>query len=107
MTIEENEESGGLAVQESKPKAFEPLRYAVVLYNDHYTTMDFVVDVLSRFFHKNPEEAARIMLLIHERGKGKAGEYNMQIAETKVAQVHEYARSNGFPLKCTVELAGT
>ena len=90
-------------VEESLPQTQTPRSFAVVLLNDDYTSMDFVVDVLKRFFRKNPSEAVQIMLQIHHDGKGVAGIYHLQIAETKVAQVHEYARTQGFPLRCTLE----
>jgi ATP-dependent Clp protease adaptor protein ClpS len=67
--------------------------------------MEFVVEVLSRFFKKTGEQAVQIMLQVHEQGKGVAGIYHHEIAETKVSQVHSYARANGFPLMCTVEPA--
>lgn len=96
---------GGVAVQESRPKLCEPPRFAVLLHNDDYTTMEFVVEVLKRFFHKGEDEAVQIMLKIHQYGKGVAGVFHHEIAETKVLQVHDYARSKGFPLKCTAEPA--
>jgi ATP-dependent Clp protease adaptor protein ClpS len=67
--------------------------------------MEFVVEVLKRFFRKTEEESVQIMLQVHQQGKGVAGVYHHEIAETKVVQVHEYSRSKGFPLKCTVEPA--
>ena len=102
----ENEEmEGGIAVAEGVPKLKEPLQYAVVLHNDDYTTMEFVVEILKRYFHKTEEEAAQVMLQVHQKGKGLAGIYSFEIAETKVMQVHEKARASGFPLKCSVEQA--
>lgn len=103
----QNEElgEGGIAVQESQPKIKEPPSYAVILHNDDYTTMEFVVEILSRFFRKTGEQAVQIMLQVHEQGKGVAGIYHHEIAETKVAQVHSYARDKGFPLLCTIEPA--
>ena len=92
----------GVVVQDSRPKLKEPPRFAVVLLNDDYTTMEFVVEVLGRYFHKSEEEAVQIMLKIHQQGKGVAGIYHHEIAETKVVQVQEYAHSKGFPLKCAV-----
>ena len=80
-----------------------PPEYAVVLHNDDYTTMDFVIEVLSKFFQRTQEEAVKIMLKVHQEGKGVAGVYSFEIAETKAMQVHEYAKSKGHPLKCTVE----
>lgn len=99
------EAEGDVIVQESKPKLKEPPRFAVLLHNDDYTTMEFVVEVLKRYFHKQDEEAVQIMLQIHQKGKGVAGVYSHEIAETKVMQVHEYARTKGFPLLCSIEPA--
>jgi len=80
-----------------------PKKYKVYLLNDDYTTMDFVVDILIRIFHKNYEEAEKIMLEIHQSDKGLCGVYSYEIAETKIAQVHKRARDNGFPLKAYME----
>jgi ATP-dependent Clp protease adaptor protein ClpS len=96
-------DDGYVAVEEAPPRLKEPKHFAVMLHNDDYTTMEFVTEVLQRFFHKTGEEAVQIMLKVHQEGKGIAGIYTYQIAETKVAQVHEYARSKDFPLKCTIE----
>jgi ATP-dependent Clp protease adaptor protein ClpS len=96
-------DDGGVAVAEAIPRLKEPKHHAVLLHNDDYTTMEFVTEVLQRYFHKNGDEAVQIMLKVHQEGKGIAGIYTYQIAETKVAQVHEYARSKSFPLKCTIE----
>jgi ATP-dependent Clp protease adaptor protein ClpS len=94
-----------VAVETAKPKAAEPPKYACVLHNDDYTTMEFVIEILQKYFHKSTEEAVQIMLRVHHSGSGVAGVYGMEIAETKAAQVEEYARSRGYPLKCTVEPA--
>lgn len=99
-------EVGETAVEESKPELAEPPKYAVVLHNDDYSTMEFVIAVLERYFQKTQEEAVKIMLQVHKIGKGIAGIYSFEIAETKAAQVHEHARQEGFPLKCTVEVCG-
>lgn len=93
------ESEGILSTEEIK----EPRRYRVLLHNDDYTSMDFVVDVLMDVFRKNVEEATAIMLAVHERGMGQCGVYTHEIAESKVAQVRRKARSAGFPLKCTLE----
>lgn len=103
MSTQTQENEGDLAIEEQRPKTQEPAYYAVVLHNDHYTTMEFVVEVLERFFRKKEEEAQQIMLQIHNKGKGIAGLYHFEIAETKAAQVIDYARSKGFPLLCTTE----
>ena len=77
--------------------------YRVILHNDHYTAMDFVVEVLVRVFHKPPAEATKIMMDVHKRGTGVCGVYTYDLAVTKVRKVHAMARSRGFPLKCTFE----
>jgi ATP-dependent Clp protease adaptor protein ClpS len=89
----------------STPKTKEPEEYRVVLLNDHYTTMDFVVEVLVVIFHKNIEDANSIMMDVHKKGKGMVGQYTWDIAVTKAEQVHAAARANEFPLRCIVELA--
>lgn len=81
----------------------EPPFYRVVLHNDDYTTMDFVVTILQSIFHKNIEEATRIMLNVHHQGRGIAGIYTREIGETKVALVHRIAKRNEFPLRCSLE----
>ena len=80
-----------------------PSLYRVVLLNDDYTTMDFVVHVLESIFHKTPSEATRIMLNVHKQGSGLCGVYSREIAETKVAAVHDLAATHRFPLKCAME----
>ena len=81
----------------------EPPLYKVLLHNDDYTTMDFVVMILQTVFHKNTEEATRIMLNVHQQGIGIAGVYTREIAETKVAMVHQMAKQHQFPLRCSLE----
>lgn len=81
----------------------EPPRYRVLLHNDDYTTMEFVVDILVTIFKKSPAEASAIMLTVHEEGLGSCGVYTAEVAETKVAQVHDRARKAGFPLRCSME----
>lgn len=103
--LNRDEAGGGVALQEGRPKLQEPIRFAVVLHNDDYTTMEFVIEVLKRYFRKGEEESVQIMLKIHQYGKGVAGIFHHEIAETKVSQVHDYARSKGFPLMCTAEPA--
>ncbi len=98
-----DKEHEGWVITEKKQKVKEPSMYKVLLHNDDYTTMEFVVMILERIFHKNNEEATRIMLNVHYRGVGVAGIYTREIAESKVAQVHELAQHNEHPLKCSVE----
>jgi ATP-dependent Clp protease adaptor protein ClpS len=81
----------------------EPPLYRVLLLNDDYTTMDFVIEVLRQVFHKSETEATQIMLNVHNQGVGVCGCYPMEIAETKVDMVDSLARERGFPLKCTME----
>jgi len=81
----------------------EPTQYKVLLHNDDYTTMEFVVDILMNIFHKSLEEAELIMIEIHKAGKGVCGIFTYEIAETKVHQVKEMAKSSGFPLLATME----
>ena len=100
-----SEDEAGIAVQEARPKLKQPRKFAVLLHNDDYTSMEFVVEVLTLYFHKTEAEAHQIMMQVHKRGHGVAGVYSFDIAETKVAQVEEAARSRGFPLKCTLEPA--
>lgn len=103
MAPQFEEGEGGIAIQTGRPKTKEPPRYAVILHNDDYTTMDFVIEILKRYFHKTEEEAVQIMLQVHQHGKGVAGVYHFEIAETKVLQVNDYAQSKNFPLKCSLE----
>lgn len=86
-----------------KEKVTFPPQYRVLMHNDDYTTMEFVVASLETVFHKTPTEANRIMLHIHLKGVGECGIYPFEIAETKVARVHAMARKEGFPLRCSLE----
>jgi ATP-dependent Clp protease adaptor protein ClpS len=97
--------SEGLAVREAKPKVKKPDLYKVILLNDDYTPMEFVVVILERFFRKNRLEATRIMLHVHHNGVGVCGIYTRDIAETKVKQVMQCARENQHPLQCAMEPA--
>jgi ATP-dependent Clp protease adaptor protein ClpS len=83
----------------------EPKMYRVVLHNDHYTTMQFVVEVLIAIFHKAAADATRIMLDVHRKGRGTCGVFTYDIAMTKIDQVHQLARKHEFPLKCSAEEA--
>jgi len=93
----------GEVSSETRDEVTEPPTYRVLMINDDYTTMDFVVEVLRLVFHKSAEEATRIMLNVHNLGVGICGAYSFEIAETKVDTVHTLAREHGFPLKCTLE----
>jgi ATP-dependent Clp protease adaptor protein ClpS len=93
----------GLVVEEAAPRLKKPPLYQVVLMNDDYTPMEFVVDVLQRIFGLDRTRATRIMLEVHTRGKGVCGVFTFEIAETKVAQVTGYARQHQHPLLCTME----
>ncbi|MCG2634447.1 MAG: ATP-dependent Clp protease adapter ClpS [Gammaproteobacteria bacterium] len=92
-----------LDVEAARPKLKLPPRYKVVLLNDDYTPMEFVVEVLESFFGMNREQSTQVMLHVHTRGKGVCGVFSREIAETRVAQVSQYARENGHPLKCLME----
>jgi ATP-dependent Clp protease adaptor protein ClpS len=94
--------STGIIVK-AKPKTKKPSMYKVLMLNDDYTPMEFVVHVLEQFFSKNREEATRIMLHVHQRGVGVCGVFTYEVAETKVTQVIDYARQHQHPLQCTLE----
>ena len=104
---EKREQGGddGLALEEARPKLKRPSLYKVVLLNDDFTPMEFVVEILERFFAMGREKATQIMLHVHTRGKGVCGVYTHDVAETKVAQVNEYSRKHQHPLLCTMEEA--
>ncbi len=93
----------GTVVAEREPETKEPPMYKVMLLNDDYTPMDFVVAVLKQFFHKSVEQATKVMLQVHYEGAGVAGIYRAEIAETKVVSVNEFAREHGHPLMCIME----
>ena len=93
----------GLALKEAKPELKKPSMYKVVLLNDDYTPMEFVVSLLEKLFGLDREQATRIMLQIHTHGKGVCGTYTYEIAETKVAQVSEYSQRHQHPLLCEME----
>lgn len=95
--------AGAGVVTETKPKVQKPSMYRVLLLNDDYTPMEFVVYVLERFFNKSREDATRVMLTVHQNGVGVCGVYTYEVAETKVAQVIETARRHQHPLQCTME----
>jgi ATP-dependent Clp protease adaptor protein ClpS len=95
----------GLAVEEQKPKLRPPKQYKVMIINDDYTPMEFVVQVLTMFFAMDHAKATRVMMSVHTKGQGICGIFSHQIAETKVDQVNEYSRMNQHPLMCVMEEA--
>ena len=99
----QGDEEGDLAVAPAKPKVKRPPLYKVVLLNDDYTPMEFVVEVLEHFFSMNREKATQVMLAVHTQGKGVCGIYTRDVAETKAELVNQAARDNGHPLLCEVE----
>jgi len=99
--VDQDQDSGLLT--KAKPKTKKPSMYKVLMLNDDYTPMEFVVYVLERFFGKNREEATQIMLHVHRRGVGICGVYTYDVAETKVNQVMDLARKEQHPLQCTLE----
>ncbi len=99
---------GGIGTQvltRTKPKTQKPSLYKVLLLNDDYTPMEFVVEVLRQFFNKNSDDAYTIMLHVHQQGVGVCGIYTFEVAETKVTQVMDFARKHSHPLQCTLEKA--
>ncbi len=99
----DSDSDSGTAVQDAKPALKKPPLFKVVLLNDDYTPMEFVVEVLETFFSMNREQATQVMLTVHTRGKGVCGIYTRDIAETKAAQVNQYAREHQHPLLCEIE----
>ena len=97
-----NGPSTGVVVR-ARPKTRKPAMYKVLMLNDDYTPMEFVVHILERFFSKNRHEAERIMMHVHQRGVGLCGVYTYEVAETKVTQVMDFARQHQHPLQCTLE----
>lgn len=103
MSEDKPDDQAETVVEENRPEIKEPPLYKVVILNDDYTPMEFVVEVLEVFFGMNREKATRIMLHVHTRGKGVCGIFTRDIAETKVTQVNDYARDHQHPLLCTLE----
>ena len=98
-------QSDDQVIERHQRETKEPDRHQVVLLNDDYTTMEFVMDVLESIFHKSPAEAYRIMLLVHTQGRGICGVYTWEVAETKAESVQAMAQQAGFPLRAVVEEA--
>ena len=103
MSDKLTQQNDGLVVQEARPQLKKPPLYKVILLNDDYTPMEFVVRVLERYFHKSREEATRIMLQVHQKGMGICGVFTREVAETKVRQVMLYADESQHPLQCSME----
>ena len=99
------EQEDGLAIAE-RPQVKRPRKYVVVFHNDDYTTQEFVVHVLMKFFHLDESAATRVMLHVHRKGYGIAGTFTRDIAETKASLVMDYAKEHGHPLRCTAEPEG-
>jgi ATP-dependent Clp protease adaptor protein ClpS len=104
-THNETEREQGVVVEASRPQTARPPLYQVVLLNDDFTPMDFVIVVLETFFNLDRERATQVMLHVHTRGKGVCGVFTREVAETKVTQVNEFSRSHQHPLLCTMEKA--
>jgi ATP-dependent Clp protease adaptor protein ClpS len=100
MTQQQTDEQVGA---QTRDQTREPPMYRVLLHNDDYTTMEFVVEILMYVFNKSPESAAKIMMNVHQKGVGVCGVYTHEVAETKVNAVHNLARESGFPLRCSME----
>lgn len=98
-------QTGDAALAETKEKVKRPPMFRVLMHNDDYTTMEFVVEALCTIYNKPIEEAVRIMLSIHHKGVGMCGVYTHEIAETKIAETHDRARNSGYPLMCSMEPA--
>src|SRR4030066_1066215 len=99
MSDKLTQQNDGLVVQEARPQLKKPQLYKVILLNDDYTPMEFVVRVLERYFHKTREEATRIMLQVHQKGVGVCGVYTREVAETKVRQGLSYAQEHKHPVQ--------
>lgn len=96
---------GGLALQEAKPKLKKPPLFRVLLLNDDFTPMDFVVEILMDFFNMSEDKATHVMLQVHTQGVGLCGTYSKDVAETKVQMVNDYSREHHHPLMCSMEIA--
>ncbi len=100
-----NDNDGELAIQEAKPKLKRPPLYKVILLNDDFTPMDFVVEILTDFFNMTEDRATQVMLQVHTQGVGVCGTYTKDVAETKVHIVNDYSREHQHPLMCAMEEA--
>jgi ATP-dependent Clp protease adaptor protein ClpS len=102
---EHKKERQGSVLAEDITETKEPRLYKVLLHNDDYTTMEFVISILETVFHKSTHDATKIMLNVHNEGVGVAGVYTREICETKISVVHQLAKKNEFPLRCSMETA--
>ncbi|MGB3212923.1 MAG: ATP-dependent Clp protease adapter ClpS [Desulforhopalus sp.] len=100
---ENNTGREGSVITENITETKEPRLYKVLLHNDDYTSMEFVIAILETVFHKSPHDATKIMLNVHNEGVGIAGVYTREICETKISVVHQLAKKNEFPLRCSME----
>jgi len=100
---EKNTDREGSVLTEDIIETQEPKLYKVLLHNDDYTSMEFVISILENVFHKSPPDATEIMLNVHNKGIGVAGVYTREICETKISVVHQLAKTNDFPLRCSME----
>lgn len=98
-----HDSDSAVELEHAKPELAEPRLYEVLLHNDDYTTMEFVIEVLERFFRKRSEEAYRLMMLVHQRGQAVCAICPREIAETRVQQVIDYAREHDYPLLCSMQ----
>ena len=103
MTATDDQQPGSAVLEQSKQKTETPKLYRVLLLNDDYTTMEFVVSVLENVFQKSPAEAFRLMMQVHTQGQAACGTYTYEVAETKVDTVRELAAREGFPLQASIE----
>ncbi len=102
MSRDKRERQGGV-LEKSREQTRQPEMFRVLLHNDDYTPMDFVIDVLETIFGKSPAESYRVMMLVHQSGVGEAGIYSFEIAETKVSELQRRARDEGHPLRASIE----
>jgi len=102
---EEKDNSQGSVATEDHVETSEPRLYKVLLHNDDYTSMEFVISILETVFHKSTPDATQIMLNVHNEGVGIAGVYTREISETKISTVHQLAQKNEYPLRCSMEPA--
>ncbi len=101
--LDNDDDGGTITVTKPKPKTKRPSLYRVLLLNDDFTPMEFVIHVVERFFHKDREDATQIMLHVHHHGVGECGVFTYEVAETKVTQVIDFARKHQHPLQCVME----